>query len=109
VCSSLISNYDLNHFDLTRFILKQNEWASFHREACLSPRIAVCISLVKTVNFNTVKRLEARSRVRLAREAARSPKAAAAIQKRVSLVGDGAKWEITNLKQFARAAAGRWA
>jgi hypothetical protein len=63
---------------------------------------------VKTVDFKTVKRQEARSRMRLAREAARSPKAAAAVQKRVSLVGDGAKWKITNFKQFARATA-QWA
>lgn len=64
---------------------------------------------VKTVDFKAVKRQETRSRMRLAREAARSPEAAAAIQRRVSLVGDGAKWEITNLKEFARAAAARWA
>ncbi len=64
---------------------------------------------VKTVDFKAVKRQETRSRMRLAREAARSPEAAVAIQRRVSLVGDGAKWEITNLKEFARAAAARWA
>ncbi len=63
---------------------------------------------VKTVDFKAVKRQEARSRMRLAREAAGSPEDAAAIQKRVSLVGDGAKWEITNFKQFARATA-QWA
>jgi hypothetical protein len=64
---------------------------------------------VKTVDFRAVKRQEARSRTRLAREAARSSEAAVAIQKRVSLVGDGAKWEITNLTEFARSAAARWA
>ena len=63
---------------------------------------------MKTVDFKIVKRQEARHRTRLAREAARSPEAARTIQKRVSLVGDGAKWEITNLKQFARSAAARW-
>jgi len=47
--------------------------------------------------------------MRLAREAAHSAEAAAAIQKRVSLVGDGSKWKITNLKAFARTAAARWA
>jgi hypothetical protein len=64
---------------------------------------------VKTVDFQTVKRQETRSRMRLAREAARSQEAAAAIQRRVSLVGNGAQWEITNLKEFARSAAARWA
>ena len=64
---------------------------------------------MKTVDFKAVKRQETRSRMRLAREAARSPEAAVTIQRRVSLVGDGAKWEITNLKEFARAAAARWA
>ncbi len=63
---------------------------------------------MKAVDFRAVKRQETRSRVRLARQAARSRKAAAAIQKRVSLVGDGAKWEITNFKQFARATS-QWA
>jgi hypothetical protein len=63
---------------------------------------------VKTVDFRAVKRQETRSRMRLARKAARSPEAALAIQKRVSLVGDGAKWEITNLREFARSAAARW-
>jgi len=60
------------------------------------------------MDFKTVKRQEARSRVRLARAVARSPEAAVAIQKRVSLVGNGAKWKITNFKQFARATA-HWA
>jgi hypothetical protein len=64
--------------------------------------------LVKTISFSAMKRQEARSRMRLARAAARSSEAAAAIQKRVSLVGNGAKWEITNFKQFARATR-QWA
>ena len=40
-------------------------------------------------------------------KARRSPKAAAALQHRASLVGDGAKWRITNFKQVARAIA-KW-
>lgn len=63
---------------------------------------------MKAVDFHAVKRQETRSRVRLARQAARSRKSAVIIQKRVSLVGDGAKWEITNFKQFARATS-QWA
>jgi hypothetical protein len=42
------------------------------------------------------------------RKARRTPAAAAALQKRASLVGDGAKWRIANLNQVARAIA-RWA
>jgi hypothetical protein len=38
----------------------------------------------------------------------RSPAAAAAEQKRASLVGNGAKWRITNLNEVARAIA-KWA
>ena len=64
---------------------------------------------MKKVDFNAVKRQETRSRMRLAREAARGSEAVAAIQKRVSLLGGGARWEITNLKEFARAASARWA
>jgi len=63
---------------------------------------------VKTVDFKAVKRQETRSRMRLVLKAARGSEAIAAIQKRVSLVGDGAKWEIANLKEFARAASARW-
>lgn len=43
-----------------------------------------------------------------ARKAQRSPRAAAAQQRRASLVGAGAKWRITNLNQVARAIA-KWA
>jgi hypothetical protein len=63
---------------------------------------------VKTVDFNEVKRQEAQSRMAAAREARRSPQAAAAQQRRASLVGDGAKWRITNFKQVARAMS-KWA
>jgi hypothetical protein len=63
---------------------------------------------VKTVDFNEVKRQEAQSRMSAARKARRSPKAAAAFQRRASLVGNGAKWRITNFKQVARAMS-QWA
>jgi len=63
---------------------------------------------VKTVDFNAVKRQEAQSRMAAARRARRSPAAAVAQQRRASLVGDGAKWRITNFKQVARAMA-KWA
>jgi len=64
--------------------------------------------LVNTVNFNAVKRQEARNRMAAVRQARRSPQAAAVLQQRASLVGDGAKWHITNLKQVARAMS-QWA
>ena len=64
---------------------------------------------MKTVDFNAVKRQEAQSRMVAARKARRSPAAAAAQQHRASLVGDGAKWRITNFKQVARAMAKKWA
>jgi hypothetical protein len=41
------------------------------------------------------------------RKARRSPQAAAEQQRRASLVGNGAKWRITNFKQVARAIA-KW-
>jgi hypothetical protein len=50
------------------------------------------------MSFNEVKKQEA-----AIRKARRSPAAAAAQQRRASLVGDGAKWRITNFKQVARA------
>jgi hypothetical protein len=63
---------------------------------------------VKTANFDEVKREESQSSMTALRKARRSPKAAAALQRRASLVGDGAKWRITNFKQVARAMS-KWA
>jgi hypothetical protein len=75
---------------------------------CFQVRIALSLFPVKAVNFNAVKRQEARSRIAAIRQARRSPQAAAKVQRRVSLVGNGAKWRITNLNQVARAIA-KWA
>ena len=55
-----------------------------------------------------MKGQEAQSRMAAARKARRSPATAVALQRRASLVGNGAKWRITNLNQVARAIA-RWA
>jgi hypothetical protein len=63
---------------------------------------------VKTADFNEVKRQEANSRMAAARKVRRSPQAAAALQQRASLVGNRAKWRITNFKQVAGAMA-KWA
>jgi hypothetical protein len=59
------------------------------------------------MSFNEVKREEARSRMANARKARRNPRAAAALQRRASLVGKGAKWRITNFKQVAQAMSKR--
>lgn len=77
-------------------------------EACFRTRTAVCISPVKTVNFNAVKRQEARNRITAVRKARGSAQTAAQLQRRASLVGKGAKWRITNFKQVARAMS-KWA
>jgi hypothetical protein len=63
---------------------------------------------VKKMSFDQIKRQEAQSRMAAIRRARRSPAAAAAEQKRASLVGNGAKWRITNLNEVARAIA-KWA
>jgi hypothetical protein len=60
------------------------------------------------MSFSQIKRQEAQSRMAAIRKARRSPAAAAAQQRRASLVGDGAKWRITNLNEVARAMA-KWA
>jgi len=60
------------------------------------------------MSFNQMKRQEAESCMAAIRKSRRSPTVAAAQQRRASLVGDGAKWRITNLNQVARAIA-RWA
>jgi hypothetical protein len=55
--------------------------------------------------FKQVKTQKARSRMAAARKARRSPQAAAALQRRASLVRRGANWRITNLNEVARAIA----
>jgi len=60
------------------------------------------------MSFNQIKRQEAQSRMAAIRRARRSPAAAAAEQRRASLVGNGAKWRITNLNEVARAMAKAW-
>jgi lipase chaperone LimK len=60
------------------------------------------------MSFHQMKRQEAQSRMANLRQARRSPKAAAALQRRVSLVGNGANWRITNLNEVARAMS-KWA
>jgi hypothetical protein len=63
--------------------------------------------MVKRISFIEVKKQEARSRMAAVRKARRSPQAAAEQQRRASLVGNGAKWRITNFKQVAQAIA-KW-
>jgi len=60
------------------------------------------------MTFRQMKKQEAENRMAAIRRARRSPAAAAAEQRRASLVGDGAKWRITNFKQVARAMAKHW-
>ncbi len=68
---------------------------------------AIYLPSVKMLSFKEMKRQEAESRMAAVRKARRSPQATAKLQHRASLVGDGAKWRITNLNQVARAIA-RW-
>jgi hypothetical protein len=63
--------------------------------------------MAKKISFIEVKKQEARSRMAAIRKARRSPQAAAEQQRRASLVGNGAKWRITNFKQVAQAIA-KW-
>jgi len=57
------------------------------------------------MSFQAMKRQEAQARMSAVRKARRSPRAAAEQQRRASLVGSGAKWRITNLKQVVHAIA----
>ena len=61
------------------------------------------------MTFRQMKKQEAENRMAAIRRARRSPAAAAAEQKRASLVGNGAKWRITNLNEAVRAMAKKWA
>ena len=61
------------------------------------------------MSFSQMKKQEAQNRMAAMRRARRSPAAAAAEQKRASLVGNVAKWRIANLNEVARALAKQWA
>ena len=64
--------------------------------------------LMSRVAYNAVKRREAKSRMSAMRSARRSSSTALSLQERVSLVGHGKKWRITNFARVARAMA-KWA
>ena len=61
------------------------------------------------MTFKQMKKQEAENRMAAIRRARRSPAAAAAEQRRASLVGNGANWRITNLNEAVRAMAKKWA
>jgi len=62
--------------------------------------------VVKALRFSEIKAQEARQRRLVMKQ--RGSRSALAYQRKVSLVGDGAKWQITNLRQVAAAMA-KWA
>jgi hypothetical protein len=62
---------------------------------------------MKALSFNELKRRKERNRMAALRRARRIPMAAEEEQRRASLVGNGAKWRITNLNEVALAIA-RW-
>lgn len=57
------------------------------------------------MTVHQMKKREEQARMSAVRKARQSPKAAAEQQRRASLVGDGAKWRITNLRQVVHAIA----
>ena len=61
---------------------------------------------MKAPSFSQIKAQEAKHRRMIMKQ--RGSRSAMATQRRVSLVGDGSKWRITNWKQVATAMA-KWA
>jgi hypothetical protein len=101
------------HNSVRNAISQRFDWAVFGHSAISQPQTCprhpgeVFFHLVKAMSFKQMKRQEAQSRMAALRKARRNPAAAAALQRRASLVGDGAKWRITNFNEVARAMA-RW-
>lgn len=62
-------------------------------------------SSMSGVSAKQIKRLEGDARMAALEIAGRSPAEARAQQTRVSLVGDGRKWRITNLQKAVRVMA----
>ena len=63
---------------------------------------------MKVLRYSEIKANEAKRRLTTVRQARKGLRSATALQRRVSLVGGGAKWRITNLRQVAGAMA-KWA
>ena len=63
---------------------------------------------MKVLCYSEVKAKEAKRRLTTVRQVRKGLRSAGAMQRRVSLVGGGAKWRITNLRQVAGAMA-KWA
>jgi hypothetical protein len=63
---------------------------------------------MKQRSFAVLKKQEARRRMAALRELKNGTRTAAELQRRASLVGNGAKWRITNLPQVMKAMS-RWA
>ena len=61
---------------------------------------------VKMPSYTEIKRLEAKNRMAAIRQARKSPRSAAALQRRASLVGNG-EWRITNLREVVKALSKR--
>jgi hypothetical protein len=59
------------------------------------------------MTFSQIKEQEANQRMQLIRQARKSKRAARALQRRVSLIGQG-KWRMTNLAEVANAMS-KWA
>ncbi len=85
-----------------RLRIRWNRNAGGGPDSCLRTSDKGSMLLVKRLSFSEVKCQEARRRMAALRRAGRSPQAAAAIQRRASLVGVETKWRITNWKQVAR-------
>ena len=62
--------------------------------------------VVSALIYNKIKKEEAKHRRVVIKQ--RGSRSAMALQRQVSLVGDGAKWRITNLPQVLEAMA-KWA
>lgn len=71
-------------------------------------RVGLRIIVVKSLTFQKVKVLEASRRMTGIRQARRSSRSARQLQRRASLTGSGASWQILNFRQVATAMA-KWA
>ena len=69
-------------------------------------KLEYCLFVVKNPLYSEIKEQEAKHRRVVMKQ--RGSRSAISLQRDLSLVGDGAKWQITNLRQVALAMA-KWA
>jgi hypothetical protein len=101
-----ITDWDLRVGEVCKIKVFETEAPHFKSSLASGAKSVYTIPMVKVRRYSELKQEEAVRRLRVMHS--RGTRHAAKQQRRVSLVGNGAKWRITNLKKVSAAMA-KWA